>query len=652
MINERELKIINFLKDKNHHITGNEIRSIIGVSSKTLREDIKNINRRLKRISSEISCVKGKGYILELRDKDKFNDELIRLYEESIDNDILIPTTSKGRVVYIIKKLLLLELKHNKGITHNSLCDDLYVGLTTLKADLVEVKRKLKRFDIELSRDGVKGIALRGSEENIRSCMSYYVFRRFENDIINLMHIDNVFIKEDIEKIENILSSVMTKNEISITDISFYNLLIHILIAIKRVKNKNIISTTQYAEELKETIEYKVAKQLANTILEEYKISLPKEEVFYMTQQLYTRKVINDEESKRKVDLNSDYTLMVCEMLKYVDYIVGLDFCEDQILIWSLSIHLKSAITRIRYDMHITNDMLNEIKKNYSFAYKIASIATQYIEKKVNKFVNEDEIGFICLHFAAALQRIKNGRKINILKAIIVCASGIGTSMIMSEKIKSEFPNSIEIIEVIPLHSLSKIDKNSYDIIISTIKIDIKEYQVEDKKIMYVSPIIKTKEVSALKEVINKTKEDYLLKFLEFTDENLFFADENLKTKEEILEFMLDKMVSKEYLTESEKESFYKRENMSSTEIGNQIAIPHSIDIDPCISKVCILINRKSILWEEEKVRLVILMSIQKGIYLEFGEILENLYMVLSDEEKISKILNVKTYNEFIKLLR
>jgi len=652
LINKRELKIISFLQDKDHHITGEEIGSFIGVSSKTLRQDIKSINQRLVKVSSKISCVKGKGYILEISDKDSFNNELVKLYEENINSNNLIPTTSKGRVVYIIKKLLLLELKHNKGITQGKLCDDLYIGLTTLKADLIEVKKKLKKFDIELLRDGVKGIALRGSEEDLRSCISYYIFRRFENDIISLKSIEPIFEKEDIEKMDDILTNVINKNKISITDISFYNLLIHILIAINRVKNENILETTQCDNALKETLEYKVAKEVTSSIFKEYRIILPEEEIFYITQHLYTRKFIDDEEQEKTVDINDDYTSMVFEMLKYVDSTIGIDFSKDNSLIWSLSTHLKSAITRIKYDMHITNDMLHEIKKSYSFAYKIASIATQYIEKEINKDINEDEVGFICLHFAASLQRIKDRRSNGKLKALIVCASGLGTSMIMSAKIKSEFSNSIEIIKIIPLNELSKIDRNIYDIIISTIKIDTNEYGVKDKKIMYVSPILKAKDLTALKEFIYENKEDYLLKFLEFTDEDLFFVDENFKTKEEILEFMLDRMVSKGYLSKVDKESFYKRENMSSTEIGNQIAIPHAIDIDPDVSKVCILINKKAVSWEDEKVRLVILMSIQKEMYLDFGEILENLYMTLSDEEKVSKVLNIKTYKDFIKLLR
>lgn len=652
MINKRELKVITFLLDKDHHITGEEISSFIGVSVKTLRTDIKNINQKLKGINSQIECVKGRGYILRISNRERFDKELVKLYEENINSNRFIPTTHEGRVAYIIKKLLLLELKYNKGITQSELCDSLYVGLTTLKTDLIAVKKMLRKFDIEVLRDGIKGIALNGSEENIRSCISYYIFQRYGNYVINLESIEPIFDREYIDNMEEILLSVINKHHIAITDIGFYNLLIHILIAIKRVKSENNLEHIAFKDELRDTFEFKVAKELAENIYREYSVKLPDEEIYYMTQHIYTRKAIVSNESCKNIDLSDKNILLVIDVLNHIENVIGVDFTHDEALIWSLSTHLKSAIKRIKYDMHITNDMLIEIKKNYSFAYKIASISTQYIERKLGKVINDDEVGFICLHFAASLQRMKIGKRNEKLKTVIVCASGLGTSMIMSAKIKSEFSNSIEIVKISPLNELNLIDKDSYDFIISTIKFDGLDYNVRDKDIIYISPILKAKDIGTLQEFINENKEDYLLKFLEFTDEELFFQNENLKSKEEILEFILDKMVKKNYLKEEHKAYFFKRENISSTEIGNLIAIPHAIDIEPDVSKVCILINKKTVLWEDEKVRLVILMSIEKELYLQFGEILENLSLVLSDEEKVSKLLKSNSYKEFIKLIR
>lgn len=652
MINERELKIINFLIDKDHYITGEEISSFIGVSSKTLRADIKNINQKLKSINTKIACVKGRGYILDTLNKNVLNKELVKLYEEKVNSKKFIPTTADGRVAYIIKKLLILELKENKGITHSELCDELYISLTTLKSDLITVKKKLHKFNIEILKDGLKGIALRGNEEDLRSCISYFIFKNDENDVMNLENIGAVFNKDKAKMLEEILLDAINKNGITITDISFYNLMIHILIAIKRIENENRVEVVEFIDELKNTFEFQVAENIANSILEIAKIELPKEEIYYITQHLYTRKVIDNVECQQEINAQDKYSLLVKEILEEIREVIGIDFRNDKALIWSLATHLKSATNRLKFDMHITNDMLPEIKKNYSFAYKIASISANYIEQKIGKEINEDEIGFICLHFAASLQRLKGEKGKRKLRTLIICASGLGTSMILSAKIKSDFNNKIEIVKVLPLNELTFVNKESYDLIISTIKINVNAYGVQDKKVIYVSPIVKPKDIAYIKSFIEDSNDEFILKFLEFTEEDLFFADKDFKTKEEILNFMLEQMISKDYLSEEDKEFFFKRENMSSTEIGNLIAIPHAIDINPQISKVCILINKKPIQWEEENVRLVVLMSIEKELYLEFGEILENLYTKFSDEEKVMKLVNSKNYKEFIKLFR
>jgi lichenan operon transcriptional antiterminator len=75
------------LLDKDHHITGDEISNFIGVSSKTLRSYIRNINQELKNIDSRIACIKGRGYILEISNRKSFDNELFKLYEEDINSN-------------------------------------------------------------------------------------------------------------------------------------------------------------------------------------------------------------------------------------------------------------------------------------------------------------------------------------------------------------------------------------------------------------------------------------------------------------------------------------------------------------------------------------------------------------------------------------
>lgn len=652
MFTEREIKIINYLMGKDDYVNGEVISTFLGISSKTFRSDIKKINQQFVdlNLKAKILGVRGKGYFIEIENSESFNKKIQKI--QGSNNELqFIPTTVEGRVHYIINELLILEFREDRGITQEQLCDQLFISLATLKRDLITVKRKLREFNIKLIKYSSKGIALEGSEEDLRACIKYFIFEKPENIIIDLNSITPLFNREQIIIVKETLSRIITKNKIPITDIGFYNLLIHILIVIERIKNSNKVDTIKFTEIVKNSFEYDVAIEIAEEVSKIMGVKFPKEEIYFITQHLCAQKIIDSEIERENFYYSDGHYSLTMEILSYLKETIDIDFTKDELLISSLAIHLKSAINRIKFDMHIKNDLLYEIKRNYSFAYNIALMASSFIENKIEKSINEDEIGFICLHFAAALQRLKNKNKEK-LRVLIICASGMGTSMILSSKIKSEFKDAIKIVKIIPLNKLDAIPKDEYDAIISTISINDTDNKLKDKSIAYISPVMRQRDIDAIYKLIDTNKEAYIIRFLEFTEEDLFFLNTEFQTKEEIMNFMLEQMVMKNYIKKEDKSYFFKREEISSTEIGNLIAIPHSIDIDPKISKVCILINKDPVIWNEEQVKIVILMSIEKDLYLEFGEMLEELYEKLENKEQVMKLFNVKNYAEFVKTLR
>jgi mannitol operon transcriptional antiterminator len=80
--------------------------------------------------------------------------------------------------------------------------------------------------------------------------------------------------------------------------------------------------------------------------------------------------------------------------------------------------------------------------------------------------VPEEEIGYLVMHFGAALERLN--RKTARFRALIVCSSGIGSSKILASRIKKEIPE-IESLRNVSLFDLGSIPKSEYDLIISTI---------------------------------------------------------------------------------------------------------------------------------------------------------------------------------------
>jgi len=68
----------------------------------------------------------------------------------------------------------------------------------------------------------------------------------------------------------------------------------------------------------------------------------------------------------------------------------------------SLTDHITYAIDRKKQGISLTNALLDEIKKFYPKEYLVGKHAIKYIKEKLSLDFNDDEAGFIALHFVNA----------------------------------------------------------------------------------------------------------------------------------------------------------------------------------------------------------------------------------------------------------
>ncbi|MFB8736184.1 PRD domain-containing protein [Bacillus sp. SL00103] len=92
--------------------------------------------------------------------------------------------------------------------------------------------------------------------------------------------------------------------------------------------------------------------------------------------------------------------------MKAIDQKLQLDLAGDAELI-GLSLHLKPAMTRCKYGMNLRNPDADEIKAGYPLAFEAGIVASRVIEEETGLCGHENEIGYIALHFGAALEREK-----------------------------------------------------------------------------------------------------------------------------------------------------------------------------------------------------------------------------------------------------
>lgn len=220
---------------------------------------------------------------------------------------------------------------------------------------------------------------------------------------------------------------------------------------------------------------------------EEFRIEIPKVEVSYICLHIKGAK-------HEKVSWNGEAGLemesreiqqLVNAMIDAYDPQQAYLLKQDEEFMQGLLAHLQPTLVRLTYGMQIQNPVLEDIKNNYPAIYARCGKVAGVLEKRVGKCVPEEEIGFLMVHFGAAMVRLEGKREqIRKVHVGVVCSSGIGISRLMSSKLKKVFKDRME------LTTYGKNDITPYiagktDFFVSSIPMDRQQVPV-----IYVNPLL------------------------------------------------------------------------------------------------------------------------------------------------------------------
>ncbi len=138
-------------------------------------------------------------------------------------------------------------------------------------------------------------------------------------------------------------------------------------------------------------------------------------------------------------------------MIKAVDRELKLGILHDKELKIGLALHVKPAISRNRYGMNLRNPMLAAIKEHYPLAFEAGIIAGLVIKEQTGIDIHENEIGYLALHFGAAIER-KNRKPAETLYHCM--RIGAGSAQLLREKLRSHFGNRLDILGTAEYYSL------------------------------------------------------------------------------------------------------------------------------------------------------------------------------------------------------
>lgn len=587
-LSTRALAIIEILKKLNYPISSLALSKEIGCSTKTIQSEIKDINKQLK--DTKIVSIRGVGYKLEGKiDVCEYNNNTLG----NID-----------RIEFIIKTMLNLNLQEEKNIKLEELADSMFISVSSVKNDLKEVKEILNKYNINIVSKHKHGIGVEANESEVVKCIIDLCSRK-DNELVL-----QDFLREDIiNKIFNLKNEILRQlnnEDLILSDIEFKNLCSTIFI---RLSRSNYSSYEYFIE----------------SYIKDYKIK--------------REAIMNDNVNKEKI------TKAISSFCKNLKLATAIDISKDDFFMECLYNHINNLIKKDRLGICNYDAVNNDVKIKYPYAYELAKIAKKTIEDELGLRIGEDEVSNIAVHVGGAVERYSSNKKRKIFKVIIVCASGTGTSMLINTKLQQLFKDRIEIVKIIPSYLIDYIDSAQIDFLISTMPLDYNKMPV-----INVSPFLTEKEIKIIEKFMDTgyVYEDVNVK--DFFDRDLYFIDLDLKNKDEVLDFMSNALLEKNIIDKEMKESYFEREKIATTEIGNMVSMPHGSKGNIKENKIAVAILKQPIDWEYGKVRLVIMLALNNEKILDYEQVFSNIYNKLDTTSKVVTICENKSYEKFIKL--
>jgi lichenan operon transcriptional antiterminator len=630
MISRKHSIIIKYLTEKSEYVTAVELSNQIEASVRTVKRYIKDLNYYLNKDGVEIASIKGIGYKLEGPAKEiKRVSEEADKFIEGIHTDDSI----EGRIT----KALCIFL-NSEYVNAEELSEKLNLSIPSTNKLVSNVKDILKNYDLKIISKPHHGSKIVGEEIKIRALILDYAIRTNENDFIEV-RLNNISTKE-IEHIERIITETLKHSNIIISDKDFNELLTRIIVSISRIRSNQTLDKDIFIDSYI-VDSYDLVKKIMLQISAVLNINVEEMEIQYVSSSSGIIAYNYNTGKSLFKDSEDKINKFVDETLQELSFITGVDFREDIDFINAFIMHIKIFINRFRAGVKAKNPLLSQIKSKFPMETNLATIVGKKLEEQFSASLDEDEIGFIAMHFGAAFERLrdKGGRKV-----CIICHYGIGTSRLLAEKLKRRI-SDITIVGTYPVRYLDVAIEQDIDFVVSTVKLDTKDFKIP---VLYIENVFSDEIINELNQIFSE-KDQRKSIFRNTFNKEAFFRI-HAETREEAIKSLGREMKAKKFIDDEVIAKVFERENMSSTDIGHLVAIPHTILDGKYKSIIGVGVLEKPIIWNKQEVQLIFMVCFNRKESHNFP-VFKYLYNFIEDEGNVKRAIKVLSFEKFMEIL-
>lgn len=501
-LTSRQNKLLRYLLQHQEYVALKAIARYLAVSEKTVQRDLQFIEAFLSVWNIASDKKAGMGIMLQADDRQR----LMLLEQQVIPEDGFTEAlANKSRRIKIASQLLS-ETPRETSIS--KLSERYFISSASIVNDLKIIEGWMQPLGLTLVRSQ-NGTHIEGSENNIRQAMVSLIndiMNHREPGMINHSRLDpgsykaltDYFGAEDVLFVQQLLQQMERRLGYPLGEPYYINIFTHILIMMHRMAQGNALAMAEKIEarQVDEHI-FSIAREMIEKIEARFVHPLPAEEVWFIYQYIISSGIVMEEGADGRQPhshfFNGESHRLTLHLIDAFSSLINIDLRSDRLLYDGLLIHVRPLLNRLKYHIRIRNPLLEDIKNELPDIYQQTDKAIHQVCALFGlQLIAEDEIGYLTIHFQAALERQIAHKRI-----LVVCSSGVGTSHLLKSRILRAFPDWVIAGVVSASNMAAFCHQEPIELIVSTIHL-----REESIPIVYVSAFFNDDDIKRVTEKV------------------------------------------------------------------------------------------------------------------------------------------------------
>ena len=492
-LNSRQKLILTYMNGKHAVVSGKELAERLGVSTRTVRFAVAEINDLLKEKGICIEAVSGKGYRLKVEDRALFHEMI---------SDREIIHTKEDRAVYLILRLI----SSDNWVDLSELEDEMFVSRTTLENDIREIRNRICDHEPHIAMKRKKNaILLEDDEMKKRNILLRIYSEHWDFDSREGISFRNGLADSEImEDIHRELLRVLREYKIDLDDYGIVNM----KIALSLIYSRNIEGHFLYnaGEEKSCGTCRNVVSRLLGTLGKLWDLEIEDADYTWLAGFLERLRILGlnqrnyESAAKRAGEECAGITEQLTGEIKEQ---FGIEFPDDETFRTQMILGVRAFLNRQMSTQAQSRFITDLLEKDYALLGDVSRYLTERLTEISGKQFRGEEKNWLLPVLCSAMERRERRQKSKITVAVVSHVND-GLTQYLCDNFGKLFGTRCQVTAAVPVYNRRSVLDLHPSMVVTTVRMQL--FEEHGSPCVVTSPIITEEEMIRIDSVLQRVE--------------------------------------------------------------------------------------------------------------------------------------------------